>query len=164
MSDLIALVSYTEFFVPEIFLPNGIAGDLRSKGPRFDPPSGFLKSGGKNFYRGRILIYSFPEPLGFKYHGLDSPVLGWVATFCENPFWRGVPMQDFKVTLKSLDKSPNLISSYHLQKKIPQSQNFTILDYVYSPKKNKNMMKFFTWYKQLNNTISELTNLGSIEG
>ena len=35
------------------------------------------KFGQKNFYRGRILIHGFPEPLGTKYHGLDTPVLGF---------------------------------------------------------------------------------------
>ena len=35
------------------------------------------KFGQKNFYRGRILIHGFPEPLGIKYHGLDTPVLGF---------------------------------------------------------------------------------------
>ena len=35
------------------------------------------KFGEKNFYRGMILILAFPEPLGIKYHGLDTPVLGF---------------------------------------------------------------------------------------
>ena len=35
------------------------------------------KFGHKNFYRGRILIHGFPEPLGTKYYGLDTPVLGF---------------------------------------------------------------------------------------
>ena len=39
----------------------------------------------KNFYRGRILIYGFPEPLGTKYHGLDTPVLG-IQLFTEIHF------------------------------------------------------------------------------
>ena len=47
------------------------------------------KFGQKNFYRGRILIHGFPEPLGTKYYGLDTPVLGF-QLFCWNPFWRGV--------------------------------------------------------------------------
>ena len=32
--------------------------------------------GEKNFYHGIILTHSFYEPLGIKYYGLDTPVLG----------------------------------------------------------------------------------------
>ena len=50
------------------------------------------KFGQKNFYRGRILIHGFPEPLGTKYHGLDTPVLGF-QLFAEIHFggvWGGI--------------------------------------------------------------------------
>ena len=36
------------------------------KGPGFDFPLGFLKVWAKISIRGRILIHSFPEPLGIK--------------------------------------------------------------------------------------------------
>ena len=76
----------------EIFYPNfqecwsgSKPGIFGSKGTGFDPLQGFLKVWAKNFYRGRILIHGFPEPLGTKYHGLDTPVLG-IQLFTEIHF------------------------------------------------------------------------------
>ena len=56
-------------FGPKIFLPSGSVGRVvtfESKGSGFDSPLGFLKVWAKISIRGRILIHSFPEPLGIK--------------------------------------------------------------------------------------------------
>ena len=60
------------------------------KVPGLIPHQVSLKFGEKKFYRGWILIHALLEPIGIKYHVLDTLVSTWVPAFFQNPFWRGV--------------------------------------------------------------------------
>ena len=43
--------------------------------------SGFLRVWLKFFLLWRIFTYGYPDPLGFKYHILDAPVLTYITIF-----------------------------------------------------------------------------------
>ena len=99
LSGLHPHISYNEIFGLEIFLPNGVVGkvvDFRSKGPGFNPQSGFLKVWWKKFltWKDFHLWFSWTlrlEISWFEHSSAWNPMDFTESNpFCGNLFWRGV--------------------------------------------------------------------------